>query len=454
MDTTNFEDPSHKRKPTASLPLETPSSCDDKIPSDITDDEKESEFTYPEGGFAAWTVAIGCWCSMTAGLGLVNSVGVLESYISHSMLPSSSPNAIGWLLGIYVFIAYFGGLQIGPIFDARGPRELMILGSVCLVTGIFSLSLCTKYYQFILALSVLNGIGSSLLFTPAMGTISHWFNVNRGLASGFAFTGSGLGGVMFPLMIQALIPRIGWAWTTRLVGFVLFFLCVISVALCRGRLPPKRGATSSWHDVLPSPSIFFDGTGEMAVTTAGVFFVEWAYLVPVTYIPTHATFAYQLLAILNAASCLGRFVTGYIADRVGRYNAMIVSTLLCLVSVMGLWLPDALTDSSPSQTLIIAFVIPFGFASGSNISLTPVCVGQLCGTQEYGRYYASAYTMVSFGCLTGIPIAGNLMGATDDSGKKGFWGLILFAGLSYVASSVCFLWVRVRVKGWDWRIVW
>jgi MFS family permease len=304
-----------------------------------------------------------------------------------------------------------------------------------------------------------------------MGTISHWFNVKRGMASGFAFTGSGLGGVIFPLMIQALLPRLGWGWSTRIVGFVLLFLCVLSVALCRARLPPKQGSSMSWRDMLPSPRIFWDGMGAMAVTTAGVFLVEWAYFIPITYIPTYylarqglsgrdavtgsdAAFAYQLLAILNAVSCFGRFFIGYIADRVGRYNTMIASTLLCLVSVVGLWLPDAVAHSPPNMALIVAFVVLFGFASGSNISLTPVCVGQLCGTQDYGRYYASAYTMVSFGCLTGIPIAGNLMKATDETGRGSFWGVILFTGLSYIASFACFLWVRVRIKGWDWRVIW
>ena len=57
---------------------------------------------------------------------------------------------------------------------------------------------------------------------------------------------------------------------------------------------------------------------------------------------------------------------------------MIVSNLACLVLVMGLWLPDALANSPPNKALLIVFVVVFDFASGSNISLMPVCVGQLC----------------------------------------------------------------------------
>jgi hypothetical protein len=104
------------------------------------------EITYPEGGRAAWAVAIGSWCAMTAGLGLVNSTGVLEAYLSNSIISSYSASATGWIFGIYVFVSYLGGIQTGPIFDARGPGELMIFGSLCILVGIFTVSFATSVY--------------------------------------------------------------------------------------------------------------------------------------------------------------------------------------------------------------------------------------------------------------------------------------------------------------------
>jgi len=41
----------------------------------------------------------------------------------------------------------------------------------------------------------------------------------------------------------------------------------------------------------------------------------------------------------------------------------------------------------------------FGFGSGSIISLAPVCFGQLCKANDYGRYYGTAYSVVSFACV-------------------------------------------------------
>jgi len=58
------------------------------------ENQDDSEISYPEGGRAAWIVAIGSWCSMTAGLGIVNSVGVFQAYFSTNLLPSYSTNAV------------------------------------------------------------------------------------------------------------------------------------------------------------------------------------------------------------------------------------------------------------------------------------------------------------------------------------------------------------------------
>jgi MFS family permease len=213
-----------------------------------------------------------------------------------------------------------------------------------------------------------------------------------------------------------------------------------------------------------------DGTGAMAATTAGVLLTDLAYFIPVTYAPSYyiarqqlpdqealagsAAFAYQLLAILNAASCVGRAVSGHLADRFGRYNTMMVSLSLCTASVFCFWLTDILVPDLPNDALLIVFVLLFGFVSGSNVSLTPICLGHLCDTQEYGRYYASCFTVVAFGVLISIPVAGGLLDAVEATGKEKYWGAALFTGLSYVASFLCFVWVRIRIKGWNWRTKW
>lgn len=167
------------------------------------------------------------------------------------------------------------------------------------------------------------------------------------------------------------------------------------------------------------------------------------------------TFAYQIIAIFNAFSVLGRWLPGYFADKVGRYNCMLAALVLCMASSLGLWLPAAVlsgqAEHESSNTtifaLLVTFCILFGFGSGSNISLTPVCVSMLCDTEEYGRYYATCYTMVALGTLTGIPIAGALIQACDGA----YWGVALFTGLCYIVAFAAYGAVRVMKVGWGLR---
>ncbi|CAG8212159.1 unnamed protein product [Penicillium nalgiovense] len=463
----------YKKEPLTGSKYSSPSDVENPSPHPPTTVDLAPlniEVTYPEGGRDAWLVVLGAWCGLTSSLGIYNTSGVFEVVISKVILPEASSSTLGWIFSAYAFVNWVCGVQIGPTFDAMGPRALIIAGTICTLIGIFTLSVSTEYYQIFLSFSIMTGIGSSLLLTPSMGCVAHWFMERRGLASGIAFIGSGFGGVLFPLMMQSLLPQVGWGWSIRIIGFMLLVLCAISMAFCRSRIPLRKGAETTWRDTLPDYNIFMDGTGAMALTTAGVLLTDLAYFIPITYTPSYyidrqhlsdeealtgsSAFAYQLLAILNAASCVGRYVAGDMADRFGRYNTMIVSLFFCTLSVLGFWLPDILAPDLDSYALLVAFILLFGFCSGSNVSLTPICLGQLCETQEYGRYYASCFTVVSFGVLASIPIAGGLLDAVGGTGKEKYWGVALFAGLSYVGAFLSFLWVRIKVKGRDWRIKW
>jgi len=295
--------------------------------------------------------------------------------------------------------------------------------------------------------SVLNGIGGCLINTPCIASIGHFFLVRRGNATGIAMTSGSIGGIIFPLMLQRLFPMVGFAWATRILGFILLFLLIIANLLVRSRLPRKSMA--SFGSVTPDLTVFKDLP--FTFVTIGIFLMEWGIFVPLTYITSYAishghssAFSFQIIAILNAGSFFGRFFAGLLADMIGRMNTLILSIFLCVISCFALWLP-----AGSSTPMIIVFAIIFGFVSGSNLSLSPVCVGQMCKTEHYGRYFATCWMFVAFGTLTGLPIAGQIL--TINNGD--YWGLITFAGLSYTAAGGCLITARVLKVGWRFKVI-
>lgn len=406
--------------------------------------EVRADVTYPDGGWPAWLVVLGSFSGMLAAFGLMNTIGTFQAYLITHQLANESPSAVGWIFSIYTFLSFGCGLQIGPVFDAKGPRWLVFGGSVCLVVSMIGVSASTQYWHFIITFGVLGGVGTSLIFTPAIGSIAHFFRRYRGVATGLAATGGSFGGIIFPLALQSLFPRLGFAWSVRLLALIFFILLVVANLLIRTRLPPRPGGT-----VWPDLRIFKNPT--FALTTAGVFFLEWGLFVPLSFISSYAlandvspAFAYQLLAVLNAGSVFGRGIPGYVADRLGRFNTIIAALILCIVSVLGIWL-----NVGSSIPGLCVFAVLFGFASGSNISLTPVCVGQLCEPDVFGRWYGTLYTVVSIGCLTGIPIAGQILSV--DQGD--YRGLIIFTGMSYTGGLICFVVARILNVGWSLKAI-
>ena len=119
--------------PKVDLPLITQTSTF-RRPSDA------SEIDYPEGGLRAYSVVFGSFCGMLAAFGLMNTVGTFQAYLSTHQLSAYSESTIGWIFGLYIFLSFFCGIQIGPIFDAKGPRWLVVSGSVCLIACMMGLA--------------------------------------------------------------------------------------------------------------------------------------------------------------------------------------------------------------------------------------------------------------------------------------------------------------------------
>lgn len=436
-------------KPSPSDP-EPPQSVDADGPQD---QPNETTHTYPEGGLQSWLTVFGAWSAMVGGLGLMNTISPLQTYISTHQLRSRSPASVAWIFSTYAFISFFCSLQIGPIFDAYGPRVLVLAGSCCLVVSMMLLGECGSYWCFMLDFSFLAGLGTSMILTPSLAAIGHFFDRRRAFATGIAMTGPSTGGIVFPLIFRAVFPPLGFAWATRMLGFTMVFLFVLANLFLRSRLPRQKGTLRS---VLPDFRIFWDGDGGLVLATAGLFLMELGLFIPIGFLTSYCvahgideSFSYQIVAILNAASVLGRCLPGFVADKAGRYNTMTFMLFLCMLVNLCIWLPASIanTSSSTTKSLAIVFAVFFGFTSGSNLGLIGPVLGQLCETSEYGRYFATSYTFVSFSTLIGIPIGGSLIEVVD--GK--YWGLIVFTGLAYGSSAVCMGAVRVIKVGWGLR---
>jgi predicted MFS family arabinose efflux permease len=226
----------------------------------------------------------------------------------------------------------------------------------------------------------------------------------------------------------------------RIFALLSACACLVGMFLTKTRLPRNKRAKLllNWQG-------FKDQ--RFLLTMAAIFILDWAVLVPPAYITMYASAMRQqqlskhILAVLNAASIFGRCLPGPVADRLGRFNIMILCSTICTLSILGIWL-----NVGSQWSGLIAFAVMYGFFSGSAYSLTPVCVAQLCDTKEYASRYGTAYGVVSIATLAGVPLSGLIL---DAGSGANYSALIWFCGAAYAVSTILFIVARGVSSGWQ-----
>ncbi|OTB00350.1 hypothetical protein M426DRAFT_324392 [Hypoxylon sp. CI-4A] len=383
---------------------------------------------FPDGGLDAWLVVAGGFCALFSTFGLVNCVGVFVSYYLEGPLANYSSSTVTWITSIQVFILSGLNAVMGRLYDRYGPKYLLIIGTLVQCFGLMMLSLSTQYYQILLSQGIVSAIGMSAVFNSAMNSVMAWFFKKRAAALGLMVSGSSLGGVVLPIMMNHLIPKIGFPWTMRTLAFMFLAMCSFACVTVKSRLPPRKKPFNVEDYTRP-----FREPAYVCIICGGFFFF-WGMFLPFNYIQLQAqeqgidaSIIPYLLPILNAVSILGRILPGFLGDKFGRFNVMISISGLSGVITLALWVPG----KSTAATVVYGAV--FGFSSGGFISLLPAVVAQISDIREIGVRSGIAMFFSALGALTGSPIGGAIVAAQDGS----FLGLQLFTG---VVMTVAMFW--------------
>ncbi|KAI9840705.1 MAG: hypothetical protein M1838_003939 [Thelocarpon superellum] len=394
--------------------------------------------SFPDGGLKAWSVVLGGFCCLFVSFGWINCIGVFQDYYQTHQLRDYSPSTVAWIPALQTFMMFLGGPFIGKIYDNYGPRWILLFGSFMHVFGLMMTSLSTEYYQFILSQGICSPIGASCIFYTALGCTPTWFFRRRAFAFGIVASGSSLGGVIFPIMVQRLVNNVGFPWTMRASAFLILGLLVIANLTVRSRIPPVKKPVSVLEFLVPFTELPFS-----LVTAAGFLFF-FGLFVPFTFIILQgisvgmsADLAGYLVPILNAASLFGRIIPGWIADKIGRFNVMIMTTYFSAIITLALW------RNAHTSAAVIVFAALFGFSSGAYVSLAPATIAQISDVRQIGVRTGSLFAAISLAALFGSPVAGALN--TRENG--GFNELQIFAGVMMMGGATLFVLARVRLAG-------
>nr|KAJ3420346.1 hypothetical protein HK105_005787 [Polyrhizophydium stewartii] len=394
----------------------------------------------PDGGYG-WVVVFASFLANIVVVGLPSSFGVFQQAYQEVPEFAGSSNLV---------IAFVGSLSstgiplfsilAGRFCDTHGPRAAMLIGALFTLIGVVSASFATSIWHLHITQGFLFSIGVSFGYIPSIGILSNWFVKYRGLATGFAVSGAGAGGLAFGPLLRYLLSNVGWRWTLRIAGIGCAVLMLVAALLIRERVKVK---TSARIDL----SLFKDTL--FLRVYAAIVCCSFAYFVPFYFVPLfssqHGMTKEQgalLTGLLNGASGLGRILLGLSSDFLGPINMLVLCLTTSSLLLLLMW------PFSTTFAVLATFVIIYGLFVGALFSLLPTVIAQLFGARgNISTVTGMVFNGFLFGYLLGSPIAGVMADRfttwlPDGSKYIDFLPSILFPGVCFLLGSIIFSTVR------------
>ena len=410
----------------------------------------DSSSAPPDGGFFAWSLVVCCFFGTFCTWGLALSFGIFAAWYKVVMLPSESLSNLSLIGSVQIFMLLILGQPIGSAIERGFFRPFSIGGSILLVSGIFATSWCTEWWQLLHAQGLSTGIGMGFVFSSGALCLMEYFQCNLGKAMALAASGSCVGTIVYTSMFAHLIEKVGFAWTTRVIGFLTVLLLIPFCILTRPRTSrhnvPSANSTKTWKERWRQTLQVFTNKPYL-IMTLGFFFAFLGLYFAMFHIVLYSmqearlsgTRAANILIAMSALNLLGRMITGLLSDsHTGPLNLVISS---CIFSgffyVIWAW-----CTTEGSLFVVACF---YGFSSGGIQALfSPAMHSFSMDDQENMTTKGALFlTTVSVGALVGSPAAGALVGHPRD---KVYLSAQLFAAGSMLAAAVLLAvarWLRV-----------
>ncbi|MBC9907035.1 MFS transporter [Achromobacter xylosoxidans] len=372
--------------------------------------------------FQGWRVVAAAFAITLLGFGSAYSFSAFVDALQRDF--SATRGAVSLVFSLAGFL-YFGfGVVSGPLADRYGSRRMAWIGMLLVALGLALASAAQSMMQIYLAYGLGVGLGVGCAYVPVVGAVQRWFLRRRGLASGLAVSGIGVGTLLVPPLASALIDL--WGWRAAYLALAAA-VAVLGCAAARWveNSPQDRGLQPDGDAAPPvraAPASAPAGVPVLAAIRSRVFlllylaamagafgvFVPFVHLIP--YALDHGIApgrAVLLLGMVGVGSAAGRFLLGSLADRLGR-RASLATMYGGMAASLALW------GACGQFWTLALFALVFGAFYGGWVALMPAVVMDYFGGRHVSGIIGALYTSVAFGTLIGPVAAGH---AYDLSGS-------------------------------------
>ncbi len=289
----------------------------------------------------------------------------------------------------------------GYILDTKGARIVATMGGVLFGIG----TLITGFGDQIGSLGVIYlgyglvcGLGLGFGYITPIATLVKWFPDKRGLITGLAVMGFGLGSLLLTMLSPGMIASMGTAMTFYIFG-IIFLVAVTAAAqlmieppagyVPEGWIPPagsKASAGMTLGEAIHSKYFYLLWAMLFLNITAGIALISQASPMAQDLMPSSMSAAEKakqagaILGIFAIVNGIGRLFWASASDKIGRRTVFFI--LFSTQAVAFYFL------SSVGDMLMFTIVCSYIYACyGGGFATMPAYAADVFGTKYVGRIY-------------------------------------------------------------------
>ncbi|KAI1798150.1 MFS general substrate transporter [Ganoderma leucocontextum] len=399
-------------------------------------------------GLGAWTFCASAFVAEMFIWGFLFSYGIFQDYYTtHPPFNSSSQVTIAAVGTVGLGIQY-GEVLFLSIMFRRYPEYMktaMWCALVLYFACLFCSSFATQVWQLILLQGVGLGFSGGIMYLPTMILLPQWFSERRGLAGGIIFAGTGVGGFVFPLMLNALLNKVGLRWTLRIWAIMTCATTGVAFLGIRPRIPvvKRRPGQERPRFIVPQMQYFksplFLSFSLTCLVQGLSYFPVSLYIASFTQQLSTPLTATIVLSLFNSAGVVGQVILGYLTDRYAYPWIMFFSSLGSALAVFLLW------GFAQGPALIYPFAIIFGALSGGFSAVWPNAAVDCAGRKPENAdiTYAGTAAFKGVSAVIGPILSGFLLEAGKSTpslggsyGRAGYGAVEIFVGSCALATGL------------------
>jgi MFS transporter, OFA family, oxalate/formate antiporter len=366
------------------------------------------------------------WVVTMSATGINLILGLLYSW---SVIKAALVNEWGWTnteatypytvcVALLAFMTIFGG----RLQDTYGPRIIALIGGLLFGTGILLSAFAKTPAMMIVTFGIISGLGMGFAYASATPAAIKWFEPRKkGLIAGIVVAGIGLSSVYMAPLTNYLLKLYPGENATEYTFLTLGTIAIVSLVTFSlilrnppaGYVPtvkPGRPVVVNaedlpWNKMITKLPFYLLWLTYLLSATAGLMLI--GHIVSIVKQQANSTDGFILVMVMAAFNTLGRVVGGFLSDKMGRTNALL---LVFLIQAGTMFIFSMLN----SMVLLGAGFALAGLSYGALFALFPATTADFFGLKNLGVNYGIIFTSWGIAGIVGPLLAGRVADLTGN----------------------------------------